>query len=270
MIRAVWILQDIGPCLYRYALEKRFWEPDENLFSGFFAALETFAKSIGSEEVLKVELSDLILWFRKGTNVIHVVASDRNDDMSEILLKISQAFSEVCQNLRAFTYNPLIPSNVAELRQRIDSEVKGILFKPRSIATQVQTAPEQPAIGAKDAASVLPENPLTADEPTITMEIIHKTKEETKSQMRHKALQKQSKVNGDMIPKLEKPLTETLREREKLVKRFGVASVDVLQFANGMLTVNEIAMKSHSERTLVEDVLNFAETLGIVEFKQKK
>jgi len=269
MIRAVWILLDIGPCLYRYAADKRFLETDENLFSGFFVALETFAKSIGSEEVLKVELKDLTLWFLKGANVVYVVASDRNEDMNDTLLKISQVFSDTSPGLNTSTYNPLISSNMAELHSKIDSRITELILKPSLGAGKAECLSEQP-YKIKDVPSAPPRRSPTSSEPTITMEVIHRTKDETVEQRRHKTAQPHAKVTGEATPKLQKPLTETLRERERLVKRFGVSAVDILHFANGVMTVNEIAEKSRSERGLVEDILSFAETLGIVEFKQKK
>jgi predicted flap endonuclease-1-like 5' DNA nuclease len=269
MIRAIWILLDIGPCLYRYSIEKRFFETDENLFSGFFVALETFAKSIGSEEVLKVEMRDLSLWFKKGPNVVHVVASDRDEDMNETLLKISRVFSEASQDLSTSSFNPFISSNVTELQHKIDSKIREIVLKPNFGATEVEVPADQHS-KAIESVSVAPRKPPISNEPTVTMEIIHRTKDETVEQRRHKTTQQHAKVTGESIPKLEKPLTDTLRERERLVKHFGVAAVDVLHFANGVMTVNEIAEKSRSERALIEDILSFAETLGIIEFKHKK
>jgi hypothetical protein len=248
MIKAVWILMDIGPCLYRYAAEKRFLLTDENLFSGFFVALETFARSIGSEEVLRVELRDLALWFMKGTNVVFVVASDRNENMNEILLKVSRVFSEAAPDLRAPFYNPLIPSDVAALEQKIDSKIREIILSPVSPVPPVEGLVEQLA-KAKDAETI----------------------EETTSELRKpKTTQQQVRVTGEMIPKLERRLPDVLRERERLVKRFGVAAVGILHLADGKLTVSEITATSKAEKSMAEDVLCFAQKLGIVEFKQRK
>jgi predicted flap endonuclease-1-like 5' DNA nuclease len=158
---------------------------------------------------------------------------------------------------------------MAELHSKIDSKIRELVLEPNLGAGKVEHLVEQPT-RMKDAPITSPKKPPTSSEPTITMEIIHRTKDETAEQRRHKAAQQHAKVTGEAIPKLQKPLTDTLRERERLVKRFGVSAVDVLHLANGVMTVNEIAEKSHSERTQVEDILGFAETLGIVEFKQKK
>jgi hypothetical protein len=269
MIKAIWILLDIGPCLYRYATEKRFLETDENLFSGFFVALESFAKSIGSEEVLRVELKDLALWFMKGTNVVYVVASDRNEDMNETLLRVSKMFNEAAPDLLTSSYNPLISSNVIALEHKIDSMIKEIILQPASTMPQAEGLAEQ-LVRVKDATNLALRKPRPTREPVLTMETISRTVETTPEPRRPKTTQQQVKVTGEMIPKLEKPLTNALRERERLVKRFGVAAVDVLHLADGTMTVSEMAAKSSSERSTIEDVLRFAEKLGIVEFKQKK
>jgi hypothetical protein len=269
MIKAVWILLDIGPCLYRYAAEKRFQETDENLFSGFFVALETFAKSIGSEEVLKVEMRDLALWFMKGTNVVFVVGSDRNEDMNETLLKVSQVFSEAAPDLHVTSYNPLISSDVMELERRIDFKIRNIILKQELAAPQVEGLAEQ-VDRVKNATDVALRKARVSRQPTLTMEVINRTKDEMTKQTKPKPIEQETKVTGEMIPILEKPLTDALRERERLVKRFGVAALDVLHLADGKLTVNEIAGASKTERRTIEDVLSFAEKLGIIEFKYKK
>jgi hypothetical protein len=269
MIKAVWILLDIGPCLYRYSTEKRFLETDENLFSGFFVALETFAKSIGSEEVLRVELRDLALWFMKGTNVVYVVASDRNEDMNETLLRVSRAFNEAVPDFLASSYNPLISSSVIELEHKIDSMIKTTILQHASTVPQADRLAEQ-LVRVKDATDSALRKSHPAKQPALIMETISRAQETTPEVRRPKTMQQQVKMTGEMIPKLEKPLTDALRERERLVKRFGVAAVDVLHLANGTMTVSEIAAKSSSERSVIEDVLRFAEKLGIVEFKQKK
>jgi hypothetical protein len=158
---------------------------------------------------------------------------------------------------------------MVELHSKIDSRIRKLILKPSLGAEKAECLAEQPS-KAKDMPIAAPRKLPATSEPTITMEIIHRTKDEPVEQRRRKAAQLHAKVMGEAIPKLQKPLTDTLRERERLVKRFGVSAVDVLHLANGLMTVNELAEKSHSERALVEDILSFAETLGIVEFKQKK
>ncbi|WXG44576.1 MAG: hypothetical protein WED04_11180 [Promethearchaeati archaeon SRVP18_Atabeyarchaeia-1] len=266
MIKAVWILLDIGPCLYRYAAEKRFQETDENLFSGFFVALETFAKSIGSEEVLRVELRDLALWFMKEANVVFVVASDRSEDMTEILLKVSRVFSEAAPDLRAPFYNPLISSDVAALEQRIDSKIREVILSP---VPPVGGLAEQLA-KVKDAVTSALRKPRPAKQSVIAVQAIRPIEETIPEPTEPKTTQQHVRVTGEMIPKLERPLTDVLRERERLVKRFGVAAVDILHHADGKMTVSEIVAASKAEKSTIEDVLSFAQKLGIVEFKQKK
>jgi predicted flap endonuclease-1-like 5' DNA nuclease len=146
--------------------------------------------------------------------------------------------------------------------------IKEIILQPASTAPQAEVLAEQ-LVRAKDATNSALRKPGPTRDPVLTMETISRTVETTPEHRRPKTAQQQVKVSGEMIPKLEKPLTDTLRERERLVKRFGVAAVDVLHLANGTMTVSEIAAKSSSERSVIEDVLRFAEKLGIVEFKQK-
>ena len=45
MLKGIWILEDTGPCLYKLIVDKRFFEVNEDLISGFFAALDNFAKA---------------------------------------------------------------------------------------------------------------------------------------------------------------------------------------------------------------------------------
>lgn len=265
MIKAVWILLDIGPCLYSYTSEKRFRETDENLFTGFFVALETFAKSIGSDEVLKVELRDLSLWFMKGTNVVLVIASDRDENMSEALQKVGQAFNEIAPNLYSASYNPLISASAKELQDKIDSKIKSIIQQEVAPPIPVNVLGKQFAKVNNAADSPL-QKPPPAKAPAIIMETIKKRQETTSEPRKLKSVPQQVKLAGEMIPKLEKPLTDVLRERERLVKRFGVAAVDILHLADGKLTISEIVATSRAEKSTVEDVLSFAQKLGIVEF----
>ena len=55
MLKGIWILEDTGPCLYRLIVDKRFFEVNEDLISGFFAALDNFAKSIENKERKEIE-----------------------------------------------------------------------------------------------------------------------------------------------------------------------------------------------------------------------
>jgi hypothetical protein len=65
-------------------------------------------------------------------------------------------------------------------------------------------------------------------------------------------------------------LTEIRGQRDQLVNRFGVVAIDVLRLANGKKTVAEIATELKAEQNKVEDVLSFAQKLGILEFKLKR
>jgi hypothetical protein len=266
MIKAVWILLDVGPCIYCHATEKRFEQTDENLYSGFFSAMETFANSIGSEEVLRVDLRDLTLTFMRQKTLIFVVASDRNEDMSETLLKVSRVFTQVVPDLLASNYNPLISSDAITLHQRIDSKIKEIL------SPQVPPLPPAEVVGVHVTtendvvSSVLPKNQSGRQSTvaSLSVSIVDKRGEEP---LKQKAAPQHVRLRGDMIPRLEKPLTDALRERERLIKRFGVVAVDILHLADGGRTVDQIVEKSNVQRIVVEDILGFCEKLGIIEFR---
>jgi hypothetical protein len=109
-----------------------------------------------------------------------------------------------------------------------------------------------------------------AKAPTLVMETIRRAKDTTSEPRKLKTVRQQVRLEGDIFPKLEKPLTDALRERERLIKRFGVVAIDILHYADGKLTVNEIVAKAMAERSTVENILDFAEKLGILEFKQKE
>jgi hypothetical protein len=217
MLKGIWILEETGPLLYTLIVDKRFFEVNEDLISGFFAALDTFAKSIGSEEVAKLDLKDVTFSFIRSSHVIIVVAADKEQDVTPTLLSVRHAFSEVIPNIKKSPFNPSIASDLNELKEKLNYKVKDIVA----------------------AAS----GPL---------------------------YKQVSGVEGDMIPRLERSLTEIRGQRDQLVNRFGVVAIDVLRHANGKRTVAEIATELRAEQNKVEDVLSFAQKLGILEFKLKR
>jgi hypothetical protein len=217
MLKGLWILEDTGPSLYRLVVDKRFFEVNEDLISGFFAALDTFAKSIGSEEVAKLDLKDVTFSFIKSAHVIIVLAADKDEDVTQTLLRVRHAFGEVIPDVKKSPFNPSVPSDLDELREKLNRKVKEIV----------------------SSVSGLPRK-------------------------------KVSGVEGYMIPKLGKTMTEIRGERDQLVNRFGVVAIDILRHANGKQTVVEIATQLKVDPSKVEDVLAYALKLGIVEFKLER
>jgi hypothetical protein len=216
MLKGLWILEETGPSLFKLIVDKRFFEVNENLISGFFAALDTFAKSIGSEEVAKLDLKDVTFSFIRSSHVIIVVASDKNEDMTQILLKVRHVFGEVIPYVKKSPFNPAVPSDLRELEEKLTPKVKSIIASASSLSRG-----------------------------------------------------KPSGVEGYMIPKLEKPMSRALGERDQLVNRFGIVAIDILCHANGKKTVADIATALKVEQSKVEDVLASAHKLGVVDFKPR-
>ena len=127
MLKGIWILEDTGPCLYRLIVDKRFFEVNEDLISGFFAALDNFAKSIGSEEVAKLDLKDVTFSFIKTAHVIIVVAAEKEEDVTQTLLKVRHTFGEVIPNIEKSPFNPSVPSDLDELDHKLTPKVRGII-----------------------------------------------------------------------------------------------------------------------------------------------
>jgi hypothetical protein len=216
MLKGIWILEETGPSLFKLTIDKRFFEVNENLISGFFAALDTFAKSIGSEEVAKLDLKDVTFSFIRSSNVIIVVAADKNEDVTQILLKVRHAFGEVIPNIKKSPFNPSVPSDLRELEEKLTSKVKDIIAS---------------ASGHSRGRTI--------------------------------------GVEGYMIPKLEKPMSTALGERDQLVNRFGIVAIDILCRADGKQTVANIAKALRVDQSKVEDVLAHAHRLGVIDFKAR-
>jgi hypothetical protein len=212
MLKGLWILEETGPSLFKLTIDKRFFEVNENLISGFFAALDTFAKTIGSEEVAKLDLKDVTFSFIRSSHVIIVVAADKNEDVTQILLKVRHAFGEVIPNIKKSPFNPSVPSDLRELEEKLTSKVRDII---------ASTSGRERIIG----------------------------------------------VEGYMIPKLEKPISRALAERDQLVNRFGIVAIDILCRADGKQTVANIAKALRVDQSKVENVLAHAHRLGVIDFR---
>jgi hypothetical protein len=132
MLKGLWILEETGPSLFRLVVDKRFFEVNENLISGFFAALDTFAKTIGSEEVAKLDLKDVTFSFIRSSHAIIVVAAEKNEDMTEILLKFRHSFGEVIKLVKKSPFNPSVPSDLHELEEKLTPMVREIISSGRS------------------------------------------------------------------------------------------------------------------------------------------
>jgi hypothetical protein len=256
MMKALWILQDIGPCMYKHIVDKRFLGTDENLFSGFFVALQTFAKCIGSEEVTRLDLDDLTFSFVKSTNTLFVIAAEKNVDTTQTLLQVRQAFNDVFPSIKTPLYNPLIPTDLKELEERIGSMIKTIIA-PTTMTPQMQQSRTEGPVSQPEKRAA-------------SKQSIKLTKETVFGPEKPETIKQASRLTGEMVPRLEKPLTSIQRERTRLIKRFGVVAVDVLHLADGKLTISEIASKSRTEEREVEEILAFARVLGVVEFIESK
>jgi len=215
MLKGLWILEETGPSLYKLILDKKFFEVNENLISGFFAALDTFAKSIGSEEVAKLDLKDVTFSFIRSSHAIIVLAAEKNEDVTQVLLKIRHAFGEVMPLIKKSPFNPSVPSDLDELEKKLTIKVRDII-----------------------GASGRSRGGLSG-------------------------------VEGYMIPKLQKPMSRALGERDQLVNRFGIVAIDILCRANGKETVAKIATALKLAQSKVEDVLAFAQKLGVVDFEPR-
>jgi len=127
LLKAMWIVEPAGPCIYRVVTEKRFLKYDENLFGGFFAALQTFAQCIESDEALRLDLKDVTFSFVKSPRAIVAGVSDKGVDVTPLLARVSQAFSEVISKTLSCPFNPLIPSDMRELEQALSERIRKII-----------------------------------------------------------------------------------------------------------------------------------------------
>jgi hypothetical protein len=216
MLKGLWILDETGPALFQLIIDNRFFEVNENLITGFFAALDTFAKTIGSEEVAKLDLKDVTFSFIRSSNAIIVLAADKYEDVTQTLLKIRHTFGEVIPLIKKSPFNPSVPSDLRELEDKLTPKIKGILA---SASGRSRGGP--------------------------------------------------SGVEGYMVPKLQKPMSRALGERDQLVNRFGIVAIDIVCSATGRQTVAKIATTLKLEQSKVEDVLAFAQKLGVIDFEPK-
>jgi hypothetical protein len=217
MLKGIWIVEANGPCLYKLVADERFLEIDENLVSGFFAALHAFAKTIGSEEVEGLVLRDVSFSFAQKSNALIVAATDKGADVKPILDRIGFAFDEVFSGAETSPFNPLIPTDLDRMEQEISAKIRDIV--------------------------------------TTTKVVPHEKPEATRA---------------GMVPRMQKSLTGILRrasrEREMLVKRFGIIAVDILHYVNGERTIDQIVVETGVSRNRIDEILDFASKVGVVKF----
>jgi hypothetical protein len=215
MLKGIWIVERSGPCLYKLVADQRFLKIDENLFSGFFVALQAFAKTIGSEEVEQLVMNNISFSFMSRPNAVVVAAAEKEIDVSPVLRKVGQIFDEIFRGAETTPYNPLIPSDLDNIERKITNSIRDIMTPTQVPAREISEARE-----------------------------------------------------AGLIPRIQKPLTGLLRrsskERQVLVERFGMISIDVLQYVNGKRTVDQIIAESGLSRARIEEILDFAAELGVV------
>jgi len=225
MLKGIWIVEPNGPCLYKLVTDEKFLEIDENLVSGFFAALGAFAKTIGSEEVERLVLKDVSFSFVSKSNAVIVAAAKKEFNVTPVLSRVSLVFDEIFSGAETSPFNPLIPSDLDRISQRITSKIRDILGTIKV-----------PPYGKPESA---PYEMFGAG-------------------------------RAGQTPKMQKSLTGVLRrasrEREMLVKRFGIIAVDILHYVNGKRTVDQIVSETGVAQNRIEEILDFASKIGVVKF----
>jgi hypothetical protein len=229
----IWIVEPNGPCLYKLVTGQKFRGIDENLVSGFFVALQAFAKTIGSEEVEKIILKDMSFSFISKSNAVIVAATEKDDNVIQLLGRISSAFEEILSAADVSPFNPLIPSDIDRIGQKISGKIGEII-----------AANAVPQREKAESARYEEPQPVLSEKPEAT--------------------------RAGSLPKMVKSLTGVLRrssrEREMLVKRFGIIAVDVLHYVNGERTIDQIVTETGVARAKIEEILDFASKLGVVKF----
>nr|MDO8134200.1 hypothetical protein [Candidatus Njordarchaeum guaymaensis] len=148
-LRALWIVEPAGPCLHRVVIDNRFLKYDENLFGGFFVALQAFAQCIESDEAQRLDLKDMTFAFVKSPRAIVAGVSDKGVDVTPLLARVSQAFNEIISKTRSCPFNPLIPSDMRELEQTLSERIQNIVHETKTTShgsTGSSTGSAQPKL----------------------------------------------------------------------------------------------------------------------------
>lgn len=127
MLKGIWIVERSGPCLYKLVTDQKFLKIDENLFSGFFAALQAFAKTIGSDEVEQLVMKDISFSFVSKPSALVVAAADKEINVVPVLRKVGQIFDEIFKGTETSPYNPLIPSDLDRIEYRITNNIRDMM-----------------------------------------------------------------------------------------------------------------------------------------------
>jgi hypothetical protein len=128
-LKAVWIIDPTGPCLYKLVVDNRFLGFDQNLFATFFLGMQAFAECIGNEDAVRLDLKSISFSFHKGPRATVVAVTDRGVDVSQLLTKVSLAADEIISRAQTSAYNPFIPTDVLQLEGDLAPRIKRIVFE---------------------------------------------------------------------------------------------------------------------------------------------
>ncbi len=128
-LKALWIIDPTGMCLYRLVLDKRFLGYDQNLFATFFVGMQTFAECICSEDAVHLDLNNISFSLLKGPKATVVAATDRGVHVSQLLRKVSLAVDEIISRPETCAFNPFIPTDMLQLQDDLAPRIKSIIFE---------------------------------------------------------------------------------------------------------------------------------------------
>lgn len=128
-LKAVWIIDPTGPCLYKLVIDNRFLGFDQNLFATFFVGMQTFAECIANEDAVRLDLQTISFSFHKGPRATVVAVTDRGVDISQLLTKVGLAADEIISRAQTCAYNPFIPTDILQLENDLAPKIKRIVFE---------------------------------------------------------------------------------------------------------------------------------------------
>jgi hypothetical protein len=128
-LKALWIIDPTGPCLYKLVIDERFLGFDQNLFATFFVGMQTFAECIGNEDAVRLDLQTISFSFHKGPRATVVAVADRGVDISQLLAKVSLAVDEIISRAQTCVYNPFIPTDMLQLEDDLAPRIKRVVFE---------------------------------------------------------------------------------------------------------------------------------------------
>ncbi|MFX0134637.1 MAG: Rab family GTPase [Candidatus Hodarchaeota archaeon] len=84
MINHLWIIKNSGENLFHKNFGKSTLQMEEDLISGFFIALDTFAKQSGKGEIDSITLKDAKFVYMNFGNILIVAGCERTDEISQM------------------------------------------------------------------------------------------------------------------------------------------------------------------------------------------